>query len=97
MILPGLYFIIILSGRSHSSDLSSPDEQSGAVCLSDGAGSQRKHPGYPGKVAAIFLIMCVYFVCYGHTCIQITFKIGVLCQDRAACQMLCFAKGFLNY
>lgn len=42
------YFTVL--GWSHPADFGSPDEQSGAVCLSLGSGRQCKHTGQRGKV-----------------------------------------------
>lgn len=46
-----------LSGRDHPPDLSSPDEQSGALCFPVGTRCQCKHTGQPGKVALSYSLL----------------------------------------
>jgi len=45
-----VWLMVFLTGWGHPADLSSPDEQSGAVCLSVGSRCQFKHTGKPRKV-----------------------------------------------
>lgn len=54
------FFVVFASGRVHPFDLSSPDEQSGAVRLSSGSWRQRRHAGRRRKVMErpLFLFFC---------------------------------------